>query len=282
MARPKKSQDRKPFWERNLERFLSITKKLLIPALAIWLIGWLWLGGVFASTQQIVWDHFVDWTASKGLVVTDVMIEGRHRISLSELNKAIDIDLKQPLLGVDLHTIQQRVEKLNWVDTVIISRSYAGVVTVNLIERIPFVIWDKPGTGRVVIDTKGMVIQGINAEDYQNLLVVRGVDAPNHTVHLMQMVLAQPTVADNIKGAEWIGGRRWDLITTQGTRIILPEGNMGHALSRLAKIQDEKNILKQNLKSIDLRMNDRIILQSPRGQSQDIMNLSSMDKANSI
>ncbi len=283
MARRKtKSQSRKPFWERTLERFISLIKKLLIPALAIWLIGWLWLGGVFASTQSMIWDGFVNWTATQGLVVADVIIDGRNRTPLSQLQTAIDIAPNDPLLKLDLSKIQTRIEDLNWVDVALISRTYSGIVTVKLIEKIPFVIWDRPGTGRVVIDTKGGIIKGVSPDEYAQLLTVRGVDAPNHTVHLMQMILAQPSVADNIKGAEWIGNRRWDLITVQGARIHLPEGDMGYALSRLAKIQDEKNILKQNLRSIDLRASDRIILETPRGKSQDIMNLSSMDGTSSI
>lgn len=283
MARRKtKSQVRKPFWERNLERFVSLTKKMVVPALAIWLIGWLYLGGVFASTQAMIWDGFVDWTADRGMVVTDVMIDGRNRTPREKLQNAIAVNLNDPLLSLDLVAIQNRIEDLNWVDLVMVSRTYSGIVTIKLIEKIPFVIWDRPGTGRVVIDTKGNVIDGVSSDDYAQLLTVRGVDAPNHTVHLMQMILAQPSVADHIKGAEWIGDRRWDLITVQGARIHLPEGDMGHALSRLAKIQDDKNILKQNLKSIDLRADDRIILETPRGKSQDIMNLSSVDKTNSI
>jgi cell division protein FtsQ len=133
-----------------------------------------------------------------------------------------------------------------------------------------------------VIDTKGGIINGVDPNDYSQLLTVRGVDAPNHTVNLMQMILAQPDIADHVVGAEWIGGRRWDLITVRGVRIHMPEDDMGYALSRLAKIQSEKDILTQNLKTIDMRAADRIILETPRGQSQDIMNLSSMNRMNAI
>jgi cell division protein FtsQ len=283
MARKRKSSNiRKPFWERNLERFISITKKLLIPALAIWLIGWLYLGGVFASTQKMAWDTFVSWTVDQGLVVQDVMIEGRNRTDLKKLQSAIAINPNDPLLGLNLNRVQTRIEELNWVDTAIVSRAYNGIVTIRLIEKIPFVIWDRPGMGKILIDTKGTVIEGVNPSDFAKLLTVRGVDAPNYSVDLMQMILAEPDVAGFVQGAEWIGGRRWDLITVMGTRVHLPEDDVGYAIARLAKSQADKKILERDLLSIDLRGTDRIIIETQRGKTQNLMNLSSNTKTNNI
>ena len=99
------------------------------------------------------------------------------------------------------------------------------------------------------------------------MLGVRGVDAPQNAVDWVRMVVAEPKVAEYIKGAEWIGGRRWDLMTINGTRIHLPEEDMGFALSRLAKAAAEQNILEKSLKSLDLRAPDRIIIENNNGVS---------------
>lgn len=278
----KKSQNRKPFWERILELFLLTMKKLLIPALLIWLIGWLWLGGIFAATKTMAWNGFVNWTANQGLVVNDVIVEGRDRTNLQSLQASIGTQLNDPILSVHVNAIQKNIELLPWVDTAIVGRNYNGIVTIQMIERIPFVLWDRPGRAEVVVDTKGHIIKGANPNEFNRLLSVRGVDAPQYTVDLMQMILAEPTVAKHIRGAEWIGDRRWDLITTNGTRVHLPAEDIGYALSRLAKTQNEKNIFKRNLLSIDLRGNDRIIIETEPGKSQDIMSLSSSNPTNSI
>ena len=71
-------------------------------------------------------------------------------------------------------------------------------------------------------------------------------------------------------------------MTVMGVRVHLPEDDVGYALSRLAKIQGEKNILDRDLQTIDLRGKDRIIVETERGQSLDMMNLSSHEKANMI
>lgn len=262
----KKSQSRKPFWESKLEWMLGILKKLLIPALVLWLVAWLWLGGVFAQTSAMVWDQFVEWTASHDLVVEDVVIEGRARMPLSDIQKAVSVKPGDALLSVDIDTIHRNLAKNKWVADVAVRRSYNGVVTITLTERVPFVIWERPGRSMAVVDGEGKVIEGASPKDFQSLLIVKGVDAPNHATELMRMVMAEPVVAEHIRGAEWIGDRRWDLYTAQNVRIHLPEDDMGYALSRLAKAIKDKNILNSSLKSLDLRASDRIIIENKKGQ----------------
>ena len=261
---------RKPVWERTLETILLTLKRLLIPALLIWLIGWLWLGGVFAKTAVMAWDGFVDWSASQGLVVEDVIIDGRARTNLSDLKSAVNVAPNDALLSVNVDHIKRNIMDLPWVKSVVVARAYNGVVSIKLVERIPFVMWDRIGRGKVVVDRDGDVIKKIDIDDYDNLLIVRGVDAPINAANLMQMILIEDEVAPHIKGAEWIGDRRWDLITHQNTRIHLPEDDMGFALTRLAQLIIEKDILNQNLLSIDLRGEDRIIIEGVRGQSRQI------------
>lgn len=273
MARKKKHKSvstRKPSWQARIERVLSVLKKLLVPFLVLWVVGWLWLGGVFDMGRAMMIDSVVAWTADQGLVVQDVVITGRNRTNLKDLQKAIQVEKGDALLAINMSAMHNRIEALDWVQKAQIARSYTGIVTVTLSERIPFVIWDRPGRGKAVVDTNGKPIQSARLKDFQNLLIVKGVDAPNNAPLLLSLLTAEPSVANHIKAAEWIGGRRWDLISDHGVRIHLPETDMGFALSRLAKALQDKNLLQQNLKSIDLRVEDRIIIETPRGKAQSI------------
>jgi cell division protein FtsQ len=277
-----KSTQRKPFWERLLEWILSTLKRLVIPALVIWLVGWLWLGGVFASGANMAWQSFVGWSASQGLVVQDVVIEGRDKTSIKDLQSAINVQLNDPLLSVNVQEIQKNIQNLPWIKDAIVARQYNGVVSVNLYERVPFVVWDRDGRAPVVVDIDGDIIPNVGASQFKKLLVVHGVAAPHHASDLMRMVIVEPNVAKYIKGAEWIGDRRWDLITAMKTRIHMPEKDLGFALSRLAKAEEKNKILSRPLLSIDLRGEDRIIIESESGKSQDVMSLSSSTRTNLI
>lgn len=272
----KRSVKRKPFWEGVMEWSLGLGKKLILPALLIWLIGWLWLGGLFDKGMDFAWQGIVNWTAGQGLQVDDVVIEGRYRTDINDLQNAINIDRGIPLLSVDVDGLQARIEALSWVKTATVGRHYNGIISVTMIEHVPFVVWERPGRGKALVDTEGIVIEGANIDEYSSLLVVSGIDAPKHTVFLMQTIMAEPNVAEYIKGAEWIGDRRWDLITKTGTRINLPENDIGYAMTRLAKLQQEKNIMDRGLLSIDLRAQDRIIIETQRGEARDATSLSNL------
>ena len=143
-------------------------------------------------------------------------------------------------------------------------------------------MWDRDGRTPAVVDIDGDVIPNVAATQFEKLLIVHGVDAPHHASDLMRMVIAEPTVAKHIKGAEWIGDRRWDLITAKRTKIHLPADDVGYALSRLAKVEQDKKILSRPLLSIDLRGEDRIIIETERGKSHDVMSSSNHTNAKTI
>ena len=277
-----KTISRKPFWENMLEWVLGFVKKLMVPALVLWLVTWLWIGGIFAKTGDVIWNGFVNWTAAQGLVVNDVVINGRHRTNMDDLRSAIQVKPNDAILHVDVDTIQNAIQDFVWVQNVTVKRSYNGIVVVDIVERIPFVVWDRPGLGKVLVDTNGKTIKGARVSDFDKLLVVGGVDAPNHAVNLMTMLRVEKNVSDRIAGAQWVGGRRWDLFSTKGIRIMMPDNDIGFALSRLAKLQDTQNILARDLLSIDLRMPDRIIIESKKGDAKDISGASYQPKMNAI
>ena len=76
----------------------------------------MWLGCGLAvylqAVQNMAWKSFVEWSALQGLVVQDVVIEGRDRTLMNDLQRAIKVQLKDPLLFVDVQDIQASIKKL--------------------------------------------------------------------------------------------------------------------------------------------------------------------------
>lgn len=279
-ARQKKTKqniDRRPFWERFLEWILGFVKKMLVPALVIWLVTWLWAGGIFAMAANTAWQGFVSWTADQGFKVQDVVINGRVRTDIDVLKDVINVPMGHPILDVDVKSMQNKIEKFVWVDTVSVQRSYTGIVTINMNEKIPFFIWDRPGRRQTLMDTEGRIIDGVDVNEFRGLLVVSGVGAPKHAPFLMEMLMAEPSVAAHVKYARWVGDRRWTLLTSRDVQILLPDNDIGFALSRLAKLEAEKNIFAKDLLAIDLRLSDRIIIESQDGKARSFNTKASMD-----
>ncbi|MCQ2598816.1 MAG: cell division protein FtsQ/DivIB [Alphaproteobacteria bacterium] len=59
---------------------------------------------------------------------------------------------------------------------------------------------------------------------------------------------------------EWIEGRRWNLITTGGTTIMLPEKNPETAIASLIVLHQNNNILNKDIQMIDMRDDMRILV----------------------
>jgi cell division protein FtsQ len=57
-----------------------------------------------------------------------------------------------------------------------------------------------------------------------------------------------------------VGGRRWDLKLRNGLKVYLPIEEIDKSLQELEKLCQEKNVLKKEIVSVDLRVVDRVIL----------------------
>ncbi|MBD5391422.1 hypothetical protein HDR66_01295 [bacterium] len=59
---------------------------------------------------------------------------------------------------------------------------------------------------------------------------------------------------------EWIENRRWNVITTNGITVMLPEQNPGAAFGTLLVLDKQHNILSRKIRVIDMRDDARILV----------------------
>jgi len=68
-----------------------------------------------------------------------------------------------------------------------------------------------------------------------------------------------------VKAAVRVGGRRWNLRLKGGIDVRLPENNTAAAWNRLAKYEKSHQVLERNIRILDLRIPDRLIVrETPR------------------
>jgi len=103
----------------------------------------------FASTQSALLD------------VDEVRIVGAERVSAEYLRAAAGVELGTPILGLDTDEIEERLSLLPEVRTVSAATSWRGVVTVEIIERLPVARLDSPD-GTVVVASDGLVLSVID------------------------------------------------------------------------------------------------------------------------
>ncbi len=101
-------------------------------------------GGSLATLRERIGNA----TASLGLRVGSIVIEGRANTPEPLLRAALGISKGDPILGFSLDAVRRNVEKLSWVDQATIERRLPDTVVVQLVERRPFAIWQNQGRVR--------------------------------------------------------------------------------------------------------------------------------------
>jgi len=67
-----------------------------------------------------------------------------------------------------------------------------------------------------------------------------------------------------------VSARRWNVVMDNGAELRLPEENIERAWGRFADYQTRHDLLARDLRTIDLRLPDRLIVRKRQGKAQEI------------
>jgi len=248
------------------------TKIAGVIAVVAGLCVWVLAEGYMVKASDYVQDKAVAASGGMGMKVADVIVEGRHYVDANTLKETIGVKPGDPLLGVDINDLHARLTSIAWVRDVQVRRALPDRLIITLTERTPIALWRDAAGGPAVIDDEGVLLARHNLAQYGQLLAVEGKGAEKEAGTLMALLKGQPDIAVRVKKAVRVSDRRWDLLMDGGTTIRLPEDDPGFALARASKAQGQEKILDRNLKAIDLRQPDRIILEGQPGEeSRDLL-----------
>jgi cell division protein FtsQ len=194
-----------------------------------------------------------------GLIVVDVLVNGRKQTKKNNLLKVIRIKAGDPILGLDLQKTRTRVAELPWVKTVRVERRLPNTIVINLSERKPTAIWQKNGQ-LDLIDSDGAVIHTDTIEPFRYLPIVIGEKAPENAAKILSVLAKEPMLYDRIKAITFVTGRRWDVRIDNKIDIKLPEQKFQKAWSHLAKIERGHKILHKDVVAVDMRIPDQLII----------------------
>ena len=204
-------------------------------------------------------ESFIKGIADKGFVVRKILVKGRVETSRQDLLEALKLKSGMPILAFDTELARIRVESLPWIKKAVVERQLPDLINLYIVEREPLALWQRNGTFSL-IDIKGDIIPLKDVTAYNRLIVVVGDDAPINTAKLFDVLSREPQLVRQVTAAVRVGGRRWNIHLNNQTKVLLPEKAANVAWSYLAKLYQKNDIFFDNLKSIDLRLGDRIII----------------------
>lgn len=198
-------------------------------------------------------------SARLGLVVSDIEVEGRQTTDVATIMAALAAERGTPILAVDPSRAQAQLESLPWVRSAVIERRLPGTLLVRLVERHPLAVWQHDGK-QELIDRHGGVIAVKDLSRFAQLPTVVGKDAPQHARALIDMLAQEPKLAARVTAAVRVDNRRWNLRLDHAINVMLPEEDPAAAWARLAKLEQTSSVLKRDIRVVDLRLPDRVVL----------------------
>jgi len=199
-----------------------------------------------------------------GLGIEDVRIDGNRETS--ELTILERLELVGSLVSFDVEEAQKRVAALPWVESAIVRKFYPGTLSVAIVERTPYALWQRDGEV-FVIDAAGTEIAPLEEARFAKLPFLVGGGANQTAGGLLAEVLTEPAIAAQMRAAVLVAGRRWDLHLENGVTVKLPEKRAGEALTQLVKLDRQEGLLARDVVVIDLRLPDRVTVRLPEGRT---------------
>jgi len=208
------------------------------------------------STAYRVWDKLA---GELGYAAQTVRISGLVHHDRDAVLQAIDVTPDGSLIGFDPTNARRLLENLDWVLSAKVQLVYPNQLQISLRERKPFAIWQRDGN-YYVIDASGSAISSLNPLSFRNLLLVTGEGAQKTASKLVNQLEARPDLRSRVRAAARVGNRRWNLYLVNGTKVLLPEGDIGRGLDRLVAAEKHYGLEAKDVGRIDLRIAGEIIL----------------------
>ncbi|XSG82907.1 MAG: cell division protein FtsQ/DivIB [Methyloligella sp. ZOD6] len=217
----------------------------------------LWSGGQVQNLYEQAENGVGAMAVAAGLGAQRIVLEGQEHASDAEIADALEADADTILLAFDTAAAKQRLEQVSWVKHAQVMRLLPSTLKVVIEERTPFAIWQNKGK-TYVVDSEGAVLAPAVPDAYPSLPIVVGEGAAKNAAELFGTLTLFSNLEDQLLAAIRVGDRRWNLKLYSGLDVMLPDDNIGQALTALIDLDDRRGILNRDIASVDLRLGDRV------------------------
>ena len=190
--------------------------------------------------------------APLGFRLQHVEIQGAPDMAKADLLRAAGLVQGQPIVGIGLERVRQRIEATGWVKDAKVVRLLPDTLIVAVRPRQALAVWQHQGRMRVV-DGEGKVIGAADAGRFADLPLVVGEGAADEAHVILPLLRQQPQLYARVDALVRVDGRRWDLRLKDGSLIQLPAIGEDQALIRLGQLEQQQRLLSLGFERIDLR-----------------------------
>jgi len=190
-------------------------------------------------------------------MVNVMAVDGASAGVDEDIREILPLDLPMSSFDLDLALILQTVRELSAVKDAAVRIRTGGVLQIEVVERVPVVLWRTPG-GLELVDESGVIVKpAASRADHPDLPVIAGAGATEHVAQALRLIRAAGPLQPRLRGLVRIGERRWDVVLDRDQRILLPEEQPVQALERVIALDHVQEMLDRDLAAVDMRLTGR-------------------------
>lgn len=233
-----------------------------------------WFAASYAGLPEIARTELAKSAGRAGFEVDRVRVTGVERLNKQAVFERVLGEQDRPMPLVEVEEIRERLLELSWVADARVSRQLPDLLRIDIVEREPHAVVQKPDR-LILVDATGHELEPISREEAKGMLMISGPGAQKQVAQLGRLLDAAPALKPQIAGAEWVGNRRWNLRFKTDQLLALPEGDKGPAaLVKFAEMDGRNRLIGGKAVAIDMRVPDRAYLRCadgpcPRGMSAE-------------
>jgi len=174
-----------------------------------------------------------------------------------DIREILPVDFPVSSFALDMAFVKSTVEELDAVKSATVRLRSGGIFEMIIKERIPAAVWQSD-QGFFAIDETGRRVSDLAARNARmDLPVFAGEGADKLVMEGLLLTAIAQELDNRVVGLVRVGARRWDVILTNGQRILLPETDADQALERVIALDQAQDLLNRDISVVDMRQRNR-------------------------
>ncbi len=210
-------------------------------------------------------------------MVNMMVVDGASEIVSDGIRQMLPLDFPISSFDLDLEAMREVVVSLDPVKSARLYVRQGNVLQVDLVERIPVVLW-RNEQGLQLLDVEGVLVgPAFVRADWPELPLIVGDGADKNVIEALDLVAAAEPLSARLRGLVRMGERRWDVVLDREQRILLPEIEAVQALERVIAMDQAVDMLERDLVAVDLRLPNRPTLRMTDGAVQELIRIRAIE-----
>ena len=227
------------------------------------------------DNRQMVTDTYAELRSQvesrPEFMVNMMAVDGASDLVAEGVRELLPVDFPISSFDLDLEAMRATVVSLDPVKSARLYVRQGNVLQVDIVERIPVVLW-RNDRGLQLLDDEGVLVgPAFLRADWPELPLIVGDGANTRVEGALDLMQAAEPLSDRLRGFVRMGERRWDVVLDRDQRIMLPEVDAVQALERVIAMDQAVEMLDRDLMAVDLRLPNRPTLRMTDGAVRELL-----------